>query len=130
MSNEKSTQPAADAAAEKKRTHGRAKPKKGPVRTFIKTRRDQPSVLWDGKRVIARFSKRGLCRTRSPEACEAILDAGFTEVLPGQRVVPTPFAEPDPRMLKALQMELADEEGLFEPSIPVDDDEEYEDEEE
>lgn len=71
------------------------------LRTFIKVRRDQPSVIWGGpgnERVIAKFSRKGVCRTRSPEIAERLAKMGYVEVQKGQTIVPTPFAEPDMSM--------------------------------
>ena len=80
---------------------------RGP-RTFIKTRRSQDSVIWGGPkepRVIARFSRRGVFKTRSPAVAERLLAMGYTEVPPGQKPFPTPMFEPDPRIMQLIDEE-------------------------
>lgn len=87
-------------------------PDRGPLRTFIKTMRRQSSVIFQDGRVLAKFSRRGVCRTRSKKACKRLAADGYVEVMPGQQVLPTPWAEPDPRIIRAVQEELSADEGL------------------
>lgn len=78
------------------------------VRIFVKTRRNQPSVIWGGPkepRVIVRFSRRGVFKTRSAEVAERLVALGYTEVAPGQKPIPSPMFEPDQRLLQALDDE-------------------------
>lgn len=91
---------------------GKEKPPRR-LRTFIKTRRDQASIIWGGpknEKVIARFSRKGVCRTRSAEVAECLIGLGYQEVPAGQTPIPTPMAEPDLRMLQFYE-ETADELG-------------------
>jgi hypothetical protein len=118
MSNDNVTE--RKAVTDAARTGTPAKPMKQAKRTlhtFIKTRRDQASQIWDGPkgmRMLATFSRRGICRTRNPKAVARLRELGYVEVLDGQQLIPTPLAEPDPRILRAIEAEYADDEGLCE----------------